>query len=170
MPCAVLVDWERCVNRRILAVMLGGLSLLGPLSIDAYLPAFADIQRDFQAGTADLQLTLSGYLLAFACMSLMHGPLSDAFGRRRVILPALLAFGLASLGCALSPSVGWLTAFRVVQPSNSIEYDAVTDPYCSRRSDHGVDPSARELAEIADLHPVVANKCPKNILSWGRPF
>jgi hypothetical protein len=53
--------------------MLGGLSLLGPLSIDAYLPAFADIQRDFQASTADLQLTLTRYLLAFACMSLVHG-------------------------------------------------------------------------------------------------
>ena len=52
-------------------------------------------------------------------------------------------------------------------PSNSIEYDAVTNPYCSRRSDHGVDPSARELAEIADLHPVVANKCPKNIRILG---
>jgi MFS transporter, DHA1 family, multidrug resistance protein len=43
--------------------MLGGLSLLGPLSIDAYLPAFADIQREFHAGTADLQLTLTGYLV-----------------------------------------------------------------------------------------------------------
>jgi MFS transporter, DHA1 family, multidrug resistance protein len=106
---------EPVVGRRNLAVMLGGLSLLGPLSIDAYLPAFADIQRDFHASTADLQLTLTGYLLAFACMSLMHGPLSDAFGRRRVILLALLAFALAALGCALSPSVGWLTAFRVVQ-------------------------------------------------------
>jgi MFS transporter, DHA1 family, multidrug resistance protein len=103
------------VGRRGLAVMLGGLSLLGPLSIDAYLLAFADIQRDFQASTADLQLTLTGYLLAFSCTSLMHGPLSDAFGRRRVILSALSAFGLAALGCTLSPSVGWLTAFRVMQ-------------------------------------------------------
>lgn len=103
------------VGRRSLAGMLGGLSLLGPLSINAYLPAFADIQRDFQASTADLQLTLTGYLLAFACMSLVHGPLSDAFGRRRVILCALLAFALAALGCALAPSIGWLTAFRVVQ-------------------------------------------------------
>jgi DHA1 family bicyclomycin/chloramphenicol resistance-like MFS transporter len=111
VPAAV----NTAVGRRSLAVMLGGLSLLGPLSIDAYLPAFADIQRDFQASTADLQLTLTGYLLAFACMSLMHGPLSDAFGRRRVILCALSAFGLAALGCALSPSVGWLTAFRVMQ-------------------------------------------------------
>jgi DHA1 family bicyclomycin/chloramphenicol resistance-like MFS transporter len=107
------------VDRRRLTVMLGGLSLLGPLSIDAYLPAFADIQRDFHASTADLQLTLTGYLLAFACMSLMHGPLSDAFGRRRVILFALPAFALAALGCALSPSVGWLTAFRVVQGTSS---------------------------------------------------
>jgi hypothetical protein len=52
-------------------------------------------------------------------------------------------------------------------PSNSIEYDAVTNPYCSRRSDHGVYPCARELAEIADLHPVVANECPKNIRILG---
>ena len=49
---------EPAVGRRSPAVMLGGLSLLGQLSIDAYLPAFADIQRDFQASTADLQLTL----------------------------------------------------------------------------------------------------------------
>ena len=102
------------VSRRILIVIVGGLSLLGPLSIDAYLPAFADIQRDFHASAAELQLTLTGYVLAFACMSLMHGPLSDAFGRRRVILFALLAFAAATLGCALSPSVGWLAAFRVV--------------------------------------------------------
>src|ERR1700688_4572390 len=88
---AVPAGVEPAVGRRSLAVMLGGLSLLGPLSIDAYLPALADIQRDFQASTADLQLTLTGYLLAFACMSLLHGPLSDAFGRRRVILSAVLA-------------------------------------------------------------------------------
>jgi MFS transporter, DHA1 family, multidrug resistance protein len=106
---------QPAIGRRSLAFMLGGLSLLGPLSIDAYLPAFADIQRDFHASAADLQLTLTGYLLAFACMSLVHGPLSDALGRRRVILSALLAFGLAALGCALSPSVGWLTSFRVMQ-------------------------------------------------------
>src|SRR6202140_950027 len=112
---AVYAGVKPVVGRRSLAVVLGGLSLLGPLSIDAYLPAFADIQRDFHASTADLPLTLTGYLLAFACMSLMHGPLSDAFGRRRVILFALRAFALAVPGCALSPSVGWLTSFRVVQ-------------------------------------------------------
>src|SRR5260221_9846133 len=96
---AVPAGVEPAVDRRSLAGMLGGLSLLGPLSINAYLPAFADIQRDFQASTADLQLTLTGYLLAFACMSPVHGPLSDAFRRRRVILFCLLAFPLAALRC-----------------------------------------------------------------------
>jgi hypothetical protein len=61
-----------------------------------------------------------------------------------------------------------LDAHRCQEPSlrstnSSIEYDAVTNPYCSRRSDHGVDTCARELAEIADLHPVVANECPKDV-------
>ena len=104
------------VGRRGLAVMLGGLSLLGPLSIDAYLPAFADIQRDFQASTADLQLTLTGYLLAFACMSLVHGPLSDAFGRRRVILSALMLIRVSLLltarespGAKRTAPKGWLS-------------------------------------------------------------
>src|SRR5439155_21645229 len=52
-------------------------------------------------------------------------------------------------------------------PKNSIEYDAVTNPYCSRRSDHGVHPSARELAEIAHSRSIVANECPKNIRILG---
>jgi DHA1 family bicyclomycin/chloramphenicol resistance-like MFS transporter len=50
---------EPVIGRRSLAIMLGGISLLGPLSIDAYLPAFADIQRDFHASTADLQFKLT---------------------------------------------------------------------------------------------------------------
>jgi DHA1 family bicyclomycin/chloramphenicol resistance-like MFS transporter len=51
---------EPAFGRRSLAIMLGGISLLGPLSIDAYLPAFADIQRDFHASTANLQFMLTG--------------------------------------------------------------------------------------------------------------
>jgi hypothetical protein len=52
-------------------------------------------------------------------------------------------------------------------PTNLIDEDAVTNPDCSRRSDHGVDPCAWELAEIADLHPVVANECPKDVRIVG---
>ena len=52
-------------------------------------------------------------------------------------------------------------------PSSSIEYDAVTNPYCPRRSDNGVYPSAWVLAKITDLLPIVSNECPKNIRILG---
>ncbi len=62
-------------------------------------------------------------MLRFACMSLVQGPLSDAFERRRVILFALLVFRVTAFGWPLSPSVGWLTAFRVMQGmSAGVEY------------------------------------------------
>ncbi len=75
-------------------------------------------------------------------------------------MPGMRHYG--NIACLLDAPLS-----RNCVPSNSIEYDAVTNPYCSRRSDHGVDPCARELAEIADLHPVVANECPKNIRILG---
>ena len=48
-----------------------------------------------------------------------------------------------------------------------IEQDAITNPHCSRRSDHGVHAGARELAEVADLYSIVADQCPKNIRILG---
>lgn len=98
-----------------LAVMLAGLSTLGPFSIDTYLPAFAAMQADTGATPAQMQQTLSAYLLGFALMNLFHGALSDSFGRRPVILAALVVFTFASVGCALSDSVGMLVAFRALQ-------------------------------------------------------
>src|SRR3546814_14638911 len=61
------------------------------------------------------QQTISVYLFAYAVMSLLHGPLSDAIGRRRVIIGGLAVFTLASVGCALAPGMGWLLLFRLVQ-------------------------------------------------------
>ncbi len=98
-----------------LAVLLAGLSTLGPFSIDTYLPAFAAMQADTGASPAQMQQTLSAYLLGFALMNLFHGALSDSFGRRPVILSALVVFTFASVGCALSDSVGMLVAFRALQ-------------------------------------------------------
>ncbi len=98
-----------------LALMLGGLALLGPLSVDAYLPTFSHIERSFNVGAHRVQLTLTAYLFAFAIMSLWHGALSDAFGRRKAILVSLAVFAIASLGCAAAPDLSWLWAFRVMQ-------------------------------------------------------
>jgi DHA1 family bicyclomycin/chloramphenicol resistance-like MFS transporter len=97
------------------AAMLAALATLGPFSIDAYLPAFSGIQLSLGATPLEIQQTLSAYLFAFGLMFLFHGALSDSFGRRPVILVALIVYTLASAGAALAPNVHALILWRVVQ-------------------------------------------------------
>ena len=98
-----------------LAVLLAGLGMIGPFSIDTYLPAFVGIAKALEATPLQMQQTLSGYLFGFAVMNLFHGALSDSFGRRPVVLWGMAAFTLASVGCALSASIGQLVFWRTVQ-------------------------------------------------------
>ncbi len=98
-----------------LAVLLAVLGMLGPFSIDTYIPAFSGIARSIGATPAEMQQTLSAYLFGFAFMNLFHGALSDSFGRRPVVLWGLAVFTLASLGCALSQNITQLVLFRGLQ-------------------------------------------------------
>ena len=98
-----------------LAVLLACLGMLGPFSIDTYLPAFTGIAQAIGASPVEMQQTLSSYLFGFAVMNLFHGALSDSFGRRPVVLVGLVMFTLASVGCALSESIGALVFFRALQ-------------------------------------------------------
>ena len=98
-----------------LAMLLACLGMLGPFSIDTYLPAFSGIAEAIGATPGRMQQTLSAYLFGFAVMNLFHGALSDSFGRRPVVLWGLVVFTLASAGCALSQHIGALVFFRAVQ-------------------------------------------------------
>jgi DHA1 family bicyclomycin/chloramphenicol resistance-like MFS transporter len=89
--------------------------MFGPFSIDTIFPAFPAIARDLDASPLAMQQTISVYMIAYALMSLLHGPFSDALGRKRVILAGVAVFALASIGCALSGSIGALLAFRALQ-------------------------------------------------------
>ena len=100
---------------RRLALLLGGLAMFGPFSIDTIFPAFPAIGAQLGADKVAMQQTISVYLIAYALMSIVHGPLSDAVGRRRVILVGLGVFALASVGCALATDLSTLLAFRAVQ-------------------------------------------------------
>jgi DHA1 family bicyclomycin/chloramphenicol resistance-like MFS transporter len=97
------------------AVLLAVLGMLGPFSIDTYLPAFASIAATLGATPLQMQQTLSAYLFGFAFMALFHGAISDSFGRRPVVLWGLAVFTLASVGCALAQSIGQLIFFRGLQ-------------------------------------------------------
>jgi DHA1 family bicyclomycin/chloramphenicol resistance-like MFS transporter len=98
-----------------LALLLACLGMLGPFAIDTYLPAFDGIARTLAATPVQMQQTLSAYLFGFALMNLFHGALADSFGRRPVVLWGMALFTLASVGCALAPTIGWLIFFRAVQ-------------------------------------------------------
>ena len=99
----------------LLAAMLAGLAMLGPFSIDTFLPSFPAIQGDFAVSAVQMQQTLSVYLVTFAVMTLFHGPLSDSFGRRPVILACLALYTLASIGCAAAQTFPQLLLLRAAQ-------------------------------------------------------
>ena len=98
-----------------LAFLLACLGMLGPFSIDTYLPAFTGIAKSVGATPVEMQQTLSAYLFGFAIMNLFHGALSDSFGRRPVVLWGIALFTVASAGCALADSIGSLVFWRAVQ-------------------------------------------------------
>jgi DHA1 family bicyclomycin/chloramphenicol resistance-like MFS transporter len=102
-------------HHRELALLLALVSAVGPFSTDAYLPSFPEIGRAFGVGQLVVQQSLTAYMVPFAGMTLWHGAISDALGRRRVMLASIALFALASLGCMLSWRIEALLFFRVAQ-------------------------------------------------------
>ncbi|HSU02533.1 MAG TPA: multidrug effflux MFS transporter, partial [Nocardioides sp.] len=99
----------------LIPLVLAMLSMIGPFSIDTPFPAFAEMGDALQVSSGELQLVVTAYMLAFASMSLFHGPLSDAVGRKPVILWSLVVYAAASVACAFAPSLEWLLVGRVAQ-------------------------------------------------------
>lgn len=98
-----------------LAMMLAALSAIGPFSTDTYLPSLHDIGREFSASPVLVQQTLTAYMVPFALMTLWHGAISDALGRRRVTLASLTLFFVGSLGCMVAWNLQTLIFFRALQ-------------------------------------------------------
>ncbi len=98
-----------------LVVILGALIALGPLTIDMYLPALPAITTDLLTTEAVVQLTLTGTLLGLAAGQLVVGPLADAFGRKQPLLVGAGVHVIASVLCAVAPSIEVLGGLRVLQ-------------------------------------------------------
>jgi DHA1 family bicyclomycin/chloramphenicol resistance-like MFS transporter len=95
--------------------LLAALSAIGPLTTDMYLPSLPDIARQLDASTAQVQLTISAYLIGFAVGQIFYGPVSDRHGRKPVLVAAIALYCVASLACALSTSIGMLIVARAFQ-------------------------------------------------------
>ncbi len=102
-------------NRNLIAVILACLAAIGPFSIDTYLPAFPEIRASLGASQMGLQQSLTAYLLPYCFMILWHGAISDSIGRRSTVLIGLAIYTLASIGCALAPSIEVLLICRGIQ-------------------------------------------------------
>jgi len=98
-----------------MTALLAALTGLGPLTVDMYLASMPDISRKLATPAAQVQLTISFYLIGYALGQMFYGPLSDRHGRRPVMLVALAIYSLASLACALAPSIELLIAARFCQ-------------------------------------------------------
>ncbi|WP_158886099.1 multidrug effflux MFS transporter [Rhodanobacter sp. L36] len=101
--------------RRSLPWLLAALSMIGPFSIDAVFPAFPLIGARFGVDDTALQQLISVYLITYATMSLFHGAISDAIGRKPVMIAGMALYALASAGAALSTSFAMLLACRGLQ-------------------------------------------------------
>ncbi len=102
-----------------LAALIAAMAMLGPFSIDLYLPAFPAIGEALHAPPLAVQQTLSAYLFAYAAMMLWHGALSDALGRRPVAIAGLAVYAVATLGCAIAGNIESLWLFRALQGLSS---------------------------------------------------
>ncbi|MGC8120792.1 multidrug effflux MFS transporter [Marinobacter sp. VGCF2001] len=98
-----------------LALLLGMTVALGPLALDAYLPAFPDIADGFGIPHADVGLTLSAYVATLGLAQLVGGPLSDRYGRRLILFIGLTIFALAAMMIAGANTLSELVGWRIVQ-------------------------------------------------------
>lgn len=100
-------------------ILLALLGAFPPLSTDMYLPAIPTLQAQWGISYATANLSMVLFMAVFSVFLLIHGPLSDRFGRKPVLTGGLSLFILASIGCALSPSIGFLLAFRCLQAAGA---------------------------------------------------
>jgi MFS transporter, DHA1 family, multidrug resistance protein len=96
-------------------ILLGAMSMIGPIAIDTLFPAFPIAARTLGVPMPALQQTVSIYLFGFAAGCLLHGPLSDAFGRRPILLVCMAGFVLASVGTWCSVDLQGILLFRSLQ-------------------------------------------------------
>lgn len=142
--------------------------MIGPFTIDTVFPGFAAMGRDFGASEAALQQVTSIYLLSFAVMSVFHGPISDTLGRKPVMLTGLGVYVLATIGCALSPSLPVLLACRALQGASAgaatiVSRAVIRDLYSG--------PEAHRLMSqvmmVFSIAPAIAPVAGGLLLTWG---
>ena len=144
-------------RRAAIVATLGGLWTIGPFSIDLYLPALPTLGGDLAATQQQVAVTVTAFLVGLAFGQVQAGALSDTYGRRRPLLAGLLVYTLATLACALAPTIQVLVAARFLQglggaAGMAISNAAVTDYVRGREAARLMS----RLAMIGGVAPIIA--------------
>jgi DHA1 family bicyclomycin/chloramphenicol resistance-like MFS transporter len=150
-----------------MTALLAALTAFGPMATDMYVPSMPDIGRLLGADPSDVQLTLSAYLVGFAFGQIIYGPISDRYGRKPVLLMALVLFCAASLACAVASNIETLIVARALQALGGsgaivLPRAIVRDLYTGRRA-------GRELSRmgaIMSFAPVFAPLIGGIVQAW----
>ncbi|MDR3300350.1 MAG: multidrug effflux MFS transporter [Candidatus Accumulibacter sp.] len=154
--------------------LIAALGTIGSFAVDTYLPAVHDIADTFHASAAEVQQTLTSYLFMFSIMSLWYGAISDALGRRKIILVTLALYTLSSLGCALAASIGDLWLLRGLQgfaacASVVVGRAIIRDVFHGAQAQRIMSHTAMLFAVAPTLAPVVGGQL-QNLFGWRSIF
>ncbi|WP_342627465.1 multidrug effflux MFS transporter [Nguyenibacter vanlangensis] len=144
-PVAGFMSW--------IAILLGFLTAVGPVSTDIYLPAFPALEASLHAPAGSAEMTLAVWFVGLAVGQITMGPLSDRFGRRMPMLVGTLVYTLASVGCALSPGIVSFSTFRLIA-SLGASASLVIPSACVRDMSHGNE-AARLMSRLVLVMGVV---------------
>ena len=157
-----------------LTALLALLTAMGPLSVDMYLASLPAIERALSATTAQVQLTISIYLVGFALAQVIYGPLCDRYGRRPVLLAALGIFTVATLLCAAAPTIVVLEGGRFVQAlggagATVIARAIVRDLYSGARAGRELSLMGATMALAPIVAPVIGGAL-QIVFGWRASF
>lgn len=168
VQCRITQKWNPALINRPMFFLLAALAAFAPLAIDLYLPSLAAIGTELQAPSGQVQQTVTVFLAGFALGMLFYGPLSDRFGRRRMIFAGTSVFVLASVACMLAQTIDQLLWFRLIQAFGGGAAAVISRAVV--RDLFGETDSARVMAMIAmvtSLAPMLAPLLGAYILELG---
>ena len=102
-------------QKQFFAILVNIIVPLAGISTDIYLPSLPALSHHFSISHAMTQLTITSYVVAMGLSQLIAGPISDAYGRKKLLLIALFTQLIAVLGILYSPTIFWMITFRFIQ-------------------------------------------------------